>query len=308
MSFDQLQQRIIEMQNPTVAGLDARIEYVPESIRTAAYAQHGRTLRGACEAIWQFNTGLIDALCDVVPAVKPQSAYYENLGWQGMELLERTIRYAKEKGLFVVADIKRGDIGSTAAAYAEGWLSGVEVEGQLLRSFDADCVTLNGYMGSDSIQPFLQAARAEDKCVFILVKTSNPGSGELQDLLVGEKPVYQVMGELTESLAAGTEGKYGYTMAGAVTGATYPEQIRALREALPHTFFLVPGYGAQGGTAGDVRHAFDEKGHGAVVNSSRGILCAWQKTGKDGADFAQAARDAAIAMRDDLSRAIKVNP
>jgi len=308
MSFDQLQQRIIEMQNPTVAGLDARIEYVPESIRTAAYAQHGRTLRGACEAIWQFNTGLIDALCDVVPAVKPQSAYYENLGWQGMELLERTIRYAKEKGLFVVADIKRGDIGSTAAAYAEGWLSGVEVEGQLLRSFDADCVTLNGYMGSDSIQPFLQAARAEDKCVFILVKTSNPGSGELQDLLVGEKPVYQVMGELTESLAAGTEGKYGYTMAGAVTGATYPEQIRALREALPHTFFLVPGYGAQGGTAGDVRHAFDEKGHGAVVNSSRGILCAWQKTGKDGADFAQAARDAAIAMRDHLSRAIKVNP
>jgi len=308
MSFDQLQQRIIEMQNPTVAGLDARIEYVPESIRTAVYAQHGRTLRGACEAIWQFNTGLIDALCDVVPAVKPQSAYYENLGWQGMELLERTIRYAKEKGLFVVADIKRGDIGSTAAAYAEGWLSGVEVEGQLLRSFDADCVTLNGYMGSDSIQPFLQAARAEDKCVFILVKTSNPGSGELQDLLVGEKPVYQVMGELTESLAAGTEGKYGYTMAGAVTGATYPEQIRALREALPHTFFLVPGYGAQGGTAGDVRHAFDEKGHGAVVNSSRGILCAWQKTGKDGADFAQAARDAAIAMRDDLSRAIKVNP
>ena len=308
MSFDQLQQRIIEMRNPTVAGLDARIEYVPESIRTAAYAQHGRTLRGACEAIWQFNTGLIDALCDVVPAVKPQSAYYENLGWQGMELLERTIRYAKEKGLFVVADIKRGDIGSTAAAYAEGWLSGVEVEGQLLRSFDADCVTLNGYMGSDSIQPFLQAARAEDKCVFILVKTSNPGSGELQDLLVGEKPVYQVMGELTESLAAGTEGKYGYTMAGAVTGATYPEQIRALREALPHTFFLVPGYGAQGGTAGDVRHAFDEKGHGAVVNSSRGILCAWQKTGKDGADFAQAARDAAIAMRDHLSRAIKVNP
>ena len=306
MSFDVLQDKIREMKNPTVAGLDARIEYVPEYIRKAAYEQYGVGLKGAAEAIWQFNVGLIDALCDIVPAVKPQAAYYENLGWQGMEMLERTIAYAKEKGLFVIADIKRGDIGSTATAYAEGWLSGAPIEGQLFKSFDADCVTLNGYMGSDSIKPFLKAAKEEDKCAFVLVKTSNPGSGELQDLMIGDKTVYQVMGELNESIAAGTEGKYGYTMAGAVTGATYPSDIRALRKRLEHTFFLVPGYGAQGGTAADVKHAFDKFGHGAIVNSSRGIMCAWQKTGNEGRDFAEAARNAAIAMRDDIAQFVTV--
>ena len=194
MSFDVLQDKIRAMKNPTVAGLDARIEYVPEHIRRAAFEELGVGRNGAAEAIYQFNVGLIDALCDIVPAVKPQSAYYENLGWPGMEVLERTIRYAKEKGMFVIADIKRGDIGSTAAAYAEGWLSGVKVEGQVLKSFDADCVTLNGYMGSDSIRPFLEAAREEDKCVFVLVKTSNPGSGELQDIVAGERLVYQEIG------------------------------------------------------------------------------------------------------------------
>jgi orotidine-5'-phosphate decarboxylase len=306
MSFDVLQDKIRAMKNPTVAGLDARIEYVPEYIRQAAFAEYGVGLKGAAEAIWQFNVGLIDALCDIVPAVKPQAAYYENLGWQGMEMLERTIAYAKEKGMFVIADIKRGDIGSTATAYAEGWLSGAPIEGQLFKSFDADCVTLNGYMGSDSIKPFLKAAKEEDKCAFVLVKTSNPGSGELQDLMIGDKTVYQVMGELNESIAAGTEGKYGYTMAGAVTGATYPAQIEALRASLNKTFFLVPGYGAQGGTAADVKHAFDKFGHGAIVNSSRGIMCAWQKTGNNGLDFAQAARNAAIAMRDDIAQFVTI--
>ena len=307
MSFDVLQDKIRAMKNPTVAGLDARIDYVPEHIRQAAFAEHGTGLEGACEAIYQFNVGLIDALCDIVPAVKPQSAYYENLGWRGMEMLERTIRYAKSKGLFVIADIKRGDIGSTATAYAEGWLSGASIEGQQFKSFDADCVTLNGYMGSDSIKPFLEAAKAEDKCAFVLVKTSNPGSGELQDVKTDDgRTVYQVMGALNESIAAGTEGKYGFTMAGAVTGATYPEQIRQLRADLPHTFFLVPGYGAQGGTAADVKYAFDQQGHGAIVNSSRGIMCAWKKTGGDGHDFAQAARSAAIAMRDDIAQFVTV--
>ncbi len=306
MSFDVLQDKIRAMKNPTVAGLDARIEYVPEHIRRAAFEELGVGRNGAAEAIYQFNEGLIDALCDIVPAVKPQSAYYENLGWPGMEVLERTIRYAKERGMFVIADIKRGDIGSTAAAYAEGWLSGVKVEGQVLKSFDADCVTLNGYMGSDSIRPFLEAAREEDKCVFVLVKTSNPGSGELQDIVAGERLVYQVMGDLNARIAAGTEGKYGYTMAGAVTGATYPQDIRDLRRRLESTFFLVPGYGAQGGTAQDVQYAFDKYGHGAVVNSSRGIMCAWQKTGGDGHDFAQAARNAALAMRDDIRQFVTV--
>ena len=307
MSFDVLQDKIRAMKNPTVAGLDARIEYVPEHIRQAAFEEHGVGLAGACEAIWQFNKGLIDALCDIVPAVKPQSAYYENLGWRGMEMLERTIAYAKSKGLFVIADIKRGDIGSTASAYAEGWLSGAKIEGQAFKSFDADCVTLNGYMGSDSIKPFLEAAKGEDKCAFVLVKTSNPGSGELQDVKAADgRTIYEVMGELNEQIAAGTEGKYGFTMAGAVTGATYPQQIQDLRARLPHTFFLVPGYGAQGGTAADVKYAFNEKGHGAIVNSSRGIMCAWKKTGGDGHDFQEAARNAAIAMRDDIAQFVTV--
>ena len=307
MSFDVLQDKIRAVKNPTVAGLDARIAYVPEYIRKAAFEQYGVGLKGAAEAIWQFNVGLIDAMCDIVPAVKPQAAYYENLGWQGMEMLERTIAYAKEKGMFVIADIKRGDIGSTASAYAEGWLSGAKIEGQQFKSFDADCVTLNGYMGSDSINPFLKAAKEEDKCAFVLVKTSNPGSGELQDLLVGDKSIYQVMGELNESIAAGTEGKYGYTMAGAVTGATYPAQIETLRTQLSKTFFLVPGYGAQGGTAEDVKYAFDKFGHGAIINSSRGIMCAWQKTGGDGHDFKEAARNAALAMRDDIMQFVTID-
>jgi len=306
MSFDVLQDKIRSMKNPTVAGLDPRLEYVPEHLQRAAFEEKGAGLEGACEAIWQFNRGLIDTLCEIVPAVKPQAAYYENLGWRGMELLERTIRYAKEKGLFVIADIKRGDIGSTAAAYAEGWLSGVKVGEETVKTFDADCVTLNGYMGSDSIIPFLEAAKKEDKCVFVLVKTSNPGSGELQDMVAGDRLVCQVMGDLTQRLAKGTEGKYGYTAAGAVAGATYPSDIRALRKRLEHTFFLVPGYGAQGGTADDVRFAFDKYGHGAIVNASRSIMCAWKKTGGDGKDFAQAARDAALAMRDDIRQYVTV--
>ncbi len=306
MSFDVLQDKIRKMKNPTVAGLDARIEYVPEHIRKAAFAEYGVGRKGAAEAIYQFNVELIDALCDIVPAVKPQSAYYENLGWQGMEMLERTIAYAKSKELFVIADIKRGDIGSTASAYAEGWLSGTKIEGEVFPAFDADCVTLNGYMGSDSINPFLEAAKAQDKCVFVLVKTSNPSSGELQDLIAGDRQIYQAMGDLNQRIAKDTVGKYGYTIAGAVTGATYPSDIRDLRKRLEHTFFLVPGYGAQGGTSEDVQHAFDQYGHGAIVNSSRGIMCAWQKTGGDGHDFAQAARNAAIAMRDDLKQFVTI--
>ncbi len=306
MSFDVLQDKIRKMKNPTVAGLDARIEYVPEHIRKAAFAEYGVGRKGAAEAIYQFNVGLIDALCDIVPAVKPQSAYYENLGWQGMEMLERTIAYAKSKELFVIADIKRGDIGSTASAYAEGWLSGTKIEGEVFPAFDADCVTLNGYMGSDSINPFLEAAKAQDKCVFVLVKTSNPSSGELQDLIAGDRQIYQAMGDLNQRIAKDTVGKYGYTIAGAVTGATYPSDIRDLRKRLEHTFFLVPGYGAQGGTSEDVQHAFDQYGHGAIVNSSRGIMCAWQKTGGNGHDFAQAARNAAIAMRDDLKQFVTI--
>ena len=303
MSFDRLQEAIIAKKNPTVAGLDPKPEYVPAHIRKECYDKYGETLEGAAEAIYRFNCGLMDALKDIVPAVKPQSAYYERLGWRGMEVLERTIRYAKEQGLYVIADIKRGDIGSTAEAYSDGWLGKTKVGEQMLSVFDADCVTLNGYMGADSVNPFLKTCKEMDKCAFILAKTSNPGSGELQNVSAGEgDTVHGLMADLIEKWGAGTEGKYGYTMAGAVAGATYPEELQKLRARMPHTFLLVPGYGAQGGTAEDVQYAFQKDGHGAIVNSSRGIICAWQKTGKDGMDYQEAARNAAIAMRDDIAR------
>lgn len=306
MSFDVLQDRIRELKNPTVAGLDPRIEYVPAHLQEESFAQFGQTLEGAADAIWKFNQGLIDALCDVVPAVKPQSAYYENLGWRGMAVMEKTIQYAKEKGLYVIADIKRGDIGSTAAAYAEAWLGVTKVGETECPVFDADCVTLNGYMGSDAIRPFLDQCVARSKSAFILAKTSNPSSMELQDMVAGDRVVYTVMGDLIERWGKDTAGKYGYNALGAVVGATHPSVLKELRRRLERTFFLVPGYGAQGGTAADVRYAFDELGRGAIVNASRSIMCAWQKTDKEGMDYQEAARDAAIRMRDELKRYITI--
>ena len=306
MSFDVLQDRIRELKNPTVAGLDPRIEYVPAHLQEESFAQFGQTLEGAADAIWKFNQGLIDALCDVVPAVKPQSAYYENLGWRGMAVMEKTIQYAKEKGLYVIADIKRGDIGSTAAAYAEAWLGVTKVGETECPVFDADCVTLNGYMGSDAIKPFLDQCVARNKSAFVLAKTSNPSSMELQDMVAGDRVVYTVMGDLIERWGKDTAGKYGYNALGAVVGATHPSVLKELRRRLERTFFLVPGYGAQGGTAADVRYAFDELGRGAIVNASRSIMCAWQKTGKEGMDYQEAARDAAIRMRDELKRYITI--
>ena len=306
MSFEILQDKIRKLKNPTVAGLDPKPEYIPLHILKASYDQFGENLMGAADAVWEFNKGLIDALCDVVPAVKPQAAYYERLGWSGLAMMEKTIRYAKEKGMYVIADCKRGDIGSTAQAYAEAWLGTTKVGETACTAFGADCVTVNGYMGSDAVNPFLEVCRAEDKALFVLVKTSNPSSGELQDIVAGDRLVYQVMGDLTQRLGKGEVDKYGYTCAGAVVGATYPSDLRQLRRRLEHTFFLVPGYGAQGGTAEDVQYAFDKFGHGAIVNASRSIMCAWQKTGGDGTDYQQAARDAAIAMRDDIRQYVTI--
>ena len=234
MSFDVLQDKIRAMKNPTVVGLDPKPEYVPPQMRKECYDQYGETLEGAAEAIYRFNCGLMDALCDIVPAVKPQAAYYERLGWRGMEALERTIRYAREKGFFVIADIKRGDIGSTAQAYSDGWLGKTKVGSAERTAFDADCVTINGYMGSDAIQPFIETCKAEDKCLFVLVKTSNPSSGELQDMVAGDRVVYKVMGDLTERLGRGTAGRYGFHLTGAVVGATYPSDLRELRLSLIH--------------------------------------------------------------------------
>ena len=306
MSFDALQEKIRSKKNPTVAGLDPKPEQIPPHILKASYETYGETLQGAAEAVWTFNKGLIDALCDVVPAVKPQAAYYERLGWRGLEVMERTIAYAREKDLFVIADIKRGDIGSTAQAYADAWLGETRVGEASHPVFNADCVTLNGYMGSDTIEPFVEACKAGDKCLFLLVKTSNPGSGELQNMVAGDRLVYKVMGDMTAKLGKGTEGRYGFHLAGAVVGATYPSDMRELRRRLEHTFFLVPGYGAQGGTAEDVQYAFNKYGHGAIVNASRSIMCAWQKTGVDGADYQEAARAAVVAMRDDIRKYVTI--
>lgn len=306
MSFDILQDKIRAKKNPTVSGLDARVEYIPPYILKKYTDQYGESLQAAAGAVLEFDRGLIDALCDVVPAVKPQSAYFEMLGWRGMEVLEEIIAYAKSKGLYVIADVKRGDIGTTAAAYAEAWLGGTQVGETLCPVFDADCVTLNGYMGTDAIKPFLSECAARNKSAFVLVKTSNPSSVELQDMVAGDRLVYTVMGDLVERWGKDTAGKYGYNALGAVVGATHPSVLKELRRRLPSTFFLVPGYGAQGGTAADVRYAFDELGRGAIVNASRSIMCAWSKTGGGGTDYQEAARTAAEKMRDEIRRYVTI--
>ena len=306
MSFDVLQDKIKAKKNPTVAGLDARVEYVPPFILKKYTDQHGETLEAAAQAVREFDCGLIDALADVVPAVKPQAAYFEMLGWQGMKVLEEVTAYAKGKGLFVIADVKRGDIGTTAAAYSEAWLGSTQVGRTACPVFDADCVTLNGYMGSDAIKPFLKDCTERDKCAFVLAKTSNPSSMELQDIVAGDRLVYTVMGDLIQRWGQDTRGKYGYQALGAVVGATHPSVLKELRRRLDRVFFLVPGYGAQGGTAADVRYAFDELGRGAIVNASRSIMCAWQKTGRDGEDYQEAARAAAEKMRDEIRQYVTI--
>ena len=306
MSFDVLQDKIKAKKNPTVAGLDARVEYVPPFILKKYTGKYGETLEAAAQAVLEFDCGLIGALADVVPAVKPQSAYFEMLGWRGMKVLEEVISYAKSKGLFVIADVKRGDIGTTAAAYSEGWLGVTKVGSTDCPVFDADCVTLNGYMGSDAVKPFLEDCARRDKCAFVLAKTSNPSSVELQDMVAGDRLVYTVMGDLIQRWGKDTAGKYGYQALGAVVGATHPSVLKDLRYRLDKTFFLVPGYGAQGGTAADVRYAFDELGRGAIVNASRSIMCAWQKNGKDGTDYQDAARAAAEKMRDEIRQYVTI--
>lgn len=299
MSFDRMIEKIVETQNPTVAGLDPKLSYIPQYIRDAAVAEHGKTLEGAAAALLAYNKGLIDALCDIVPAVKPQAAYYEMYGWQGVKALAETIAYAREKGMFVITDGKRNDIGTTMEAYATAHLGTTDVFGETADAFGADALTVNGYLGTDGIKPLLGVCAEKDKGVFVLVKTSNPSSGELQDQkLESGRTVYETMGAFCEAWGEAVMGKYGYSGVGAVVGATYPAQLGEMREKAPHTFFLVPGYGAQGGGADDVAPAFDKNGLGAIINSSRGILCAWQKESCDGHDYAQAARREAVRMRD----------
>ena len=302
MSMDRLLEKMVEKQNPTVAVLDPKLSYIPEYIREESYGKFGKTLEGAADALLAFNKGLIDGLCDIVPAVKPQAAYYEMYGWQGVRALAETIAYAKSKGMFVITDGKRNDIGATMQAYACAHLGETEVEGETIEAFGADALTVNGYLGTDGIDPLLAVCGEKDKGIFVLVKTSNPSSGEFQDQMLHAmyEPLYRAMGNMCQHWGQKLPGKYGYSGVGAVVGATYPKQLKELRKALPDTIFLVPGYGAQGGAAADVAQGFDKNGLGAIVNSSRGIMCAWQKENCDPKDFAGAARREALRMRDEI--------
>ena len=300
MSFDRLIKKIVDTQNPTVAGLDPKLDFIPKYIVDECFAEYGETLEGASQALYQFNVGLIDALCDIVPAVKPQCAYYEMYGWQGMRALKDTIDYAKQKGMFVITDGKRNDIGTTMEAYALAHLGSIKVGINQYEPFGADALTVNGYLGSDGIIPLLHICKETDKGIFVLTKTSNKSSGELQDRLCPDKSVYSVMAAYCENWGKQDLGEHGYSGVGAVVGATYPEQLTQLRKAVPHTMFLVPGYGAQGGGAEDVAGAFDQNGLGAIINSSRAIMCAYKKGNYTEKDFAKAARNEAIRMRDEI--------
>lgn len=300
MSVDVLYQKIKQMGNPTVAGLDPDLSYIPRFIKEKNFEVYGKNLKGGAMALLEFNKGLIDALYDIVPAVKPQSAYYEAFGSSGVAALEETIRYAKEKGMYVIADVKRNDIGSTSAAYAKAYLGLTDVEGERCAAFGCDGATVNGYLGTDGIEPFLQECR-RGKMIFCLVKTSNPSSGELQDRSIDGRPVYEVMADMVNKWGETAMGSCGYSQVGAVVGATYPQQQKRLREIMPSIFFLVPGYGAQGATAKDIVGAFAKDGTGAIVNSSRGIMCAYQKNKSHEEEYAPAARQEAIRMREELA-------
>lgn len=306
MAFDRLIENIVNMQNPTVAGLDPKLDYIPSSIKEKCFAEYGKNLEGAAAALFEFNKALIDALYDIVPAVKPQAAYYEMYGWQGVKALYDTIAYAKSKGMFVITDGKRNDIGTTMEAYAAAHLGKTDIAGESTEAFGADALTVNGYLGTDGIKPLAKTCNDCDKGIFVLVKTSNPSSGELQDMkLCTQETVYEHMGRMCEDWGSKLMGSHGYSAVGAVVGATYPQQLAEMREKLPHTFFLVPGYGAQGGGAEDVKNAFDDNGLGAIINSSRGIMCAWKnQDGMTENDFAAAARAEAIRMRDEILKTI----
>lgn len=297
---------------PIVVGLDPMLSFIPSCILKKAYAEYGENLDGVSEAIWEYNKGIIDAVYDLVPAVKPQIAMYEQFGIPGLVAFDRTVKYAKEKGLIVIGDVKRGDIGSTSAAYATAHLGHIEINGKVFKGFEEDFATVNPYLGTDGIKPFIDVCNSDDKGIFVLVKTSNPSSGELQDRIItdkdgNEKPVYELMGAMVDEWAAlSMDGDYSNV--GAVVGATYPEMGEKLRKIMPKSFILVPGYGAQGGKGKDLKPFFNADGLGAIVNSSRGIIAAYKneayaKYGEEG--YADASRAAVSDMQKDIKEGIQ---
>ncbi len=298
--IDKLIEKIVDLQNPTCVGLDTSFGYLPDEMKKGV-----TTFESAAEAIAEFNMNIIDKVCDIVPSVKVQIAYYEAYGHAGLQAFEYTVNYAKGRGLVVIADCKRNDIGSTAGCYSTAYLGKTDLNGKQLRAFAADMLTVNGYLGYDGIKPFVDDIKKYDKSIFVLVKTSNPSSGELQNLkLENGKYIYEQMGDLVSEWGKDSVGKYGYSEVGAVVGATHPEEAERLRAQLPNTFFLIPGYGAQGGSAQMLKVCFDKKGLGGVVNSSRGIICAYKDARYRGMNYAEAARAACIDMQQDLSGVI----
>ncbi len=305
--IDKLIAKIQKTGAPIVVGLDPMLNYIPEHIQKKAFAEYGETLEGAAEAIWQFNKEIVDKTYDLIPAVKPQIAMYEQFGIEGLKAYKKTIDYCKSKDLVVIGDIKRGDIGSTSAAYAVGHLGKVQVGSKCYVPFDEDFATVNPYLGSDGVKPFIEVCKEENKGLFILVKTSNPSSGEFQDQLVNGRPLYELVGEKVAQWGEEHVGQSGYSYIGAVVGATYPEMGATLRKIMPKTFILVPGYGAQGGKGKDLVNFFNEDGLGAIVNSSRGIIAAYkqEKYAKFGAEnFGDASRAAVEDMVADISGAL----
>lgn len=305
--IQKLTDKIQKTNAPIVVGLDPMMKFIPEGIKKNAFAEYGETLAGAAEAIWQYNKGLIDAIYDLIPAVKPQIAMYEQFGVEGLIAYKKTLDYCKEKDLVIIGDIKRGDIGSTSSAYATGHLGKITIGGNTYAPFDEDFATVNPYLGSDGVKPFIDVCKDEKKGIFILVKTSNPSSGEFQDRLIDGKPLYEWVGQKVDEWGADCMGSNGYSYVGAVVGATYPEMGKILRDIMPKSYILVPGYGAQGGKGADLVHFFNRDGLGAIVNSSRGIIAAYQneKYASFGeAGYADAARQAVIDMREDIAGAL----
>lgn len=298
--IDRLMNKIEKMENPTVVGLDPSYEMIPQAIKQEMFEKYGKTPKAVARMFLRFNQEIIDHVCDLIPAVKLQVAMYEQYGIEGIKTYMDTIIHAKDKGLMIIGDIKRGDIASTAAAYA-AHIGGVEIEGTRFDLWNEDAVTLNPYMGFDGIKPFIAPCNEYDKGIFILVKTSNPSGKELQDLIADGRPVYEHTAELVGKWGELAMGTVGYSRVGAVVGATYKEQGQELRKQLPHTFFLIPGYGAQGASGDDIRGYFDRDGKGCIVNSSRGIIAAYRKDSRYGDhNFAEAAREAVLAMKKDL--------
>lgn len=305
--INKLVDKIKKTNAPIVVGLDPMMNYIPEHIQKEAFRQYGETLAGAAEAIWQYNKAIVDATYDLIPAVKPQIAMYEQFGLEGVQAFQKTVDYCREKDLVVIGDIKRGDIGSTSEAYAVGHLGKVQVGAQSYYGFNEDFATVNPYLGSDGVKPFIKVCKEENKGLFILVKTSNPSSGEFQDQLVNGRPLYELVGEKVAEWGEEHMGD-SYSYIGAVVGATYPEMGKVLRKLMPKTFILVPGYGAQGGKGADLVHFFNDDGLGAIVNSARGIIAAYKQEAyaSFGAEnFTDASRQAVLDMTADIDGALR---